>query len=100
MALKINKALTTKDGGTIATGCIVHWITQIPEAGHKIEYFPNFYRNQASESPIDSQIIEIPIPKYEYLLQEGDSLDSAFVHAKYKEYLQSLEGIGNVVEIV
>lgn len=48
MALKINKALTTPDGGTVASGAIIKFTTVFPEGLDKMMFNLRLFRNQAA----------------------------------------------------
>ena len=99
MALKINVALSLKDGGTIASRAMVKFRTTFPEDGLTVRYQMNIYRDAAhvtSKDPIIGAITQIPSMIYTHALTAGDytSLTPLLVHDKLLVYLESLAGIG------
>jgi hypothetical protein len=100
MALKINKALTTQDGGVLATGSHVIFGTRFPQRGLNYTVDIQIYRSlealDANFAPV--RVAEIKNPFYTKTLteQEFAVLTPVVIHNHVKDYIESLIGTGTV----
>lgn len=99
MALQINVSMTSKDGGTIATGAIVKFQTIFPESGTECHYNMKVYRNAQAITDKKDTVSPVEIPNLGYVksisADEYTTLTPAVVHANLKAHLESLAGIGS-----
>jgi len=98
MAIKINKALNDKTGGTVASGTIVKFETNFPKEGAKINFGIFCYKSQADydagKAPYVPEEITNFSPSYALVGGDYDSLTPAVVHSKLQTILEAMSGIG------
>jgi hypothetical protein len=99
MALSINIALNDKTGGTVATGTIVKFETVFPRTGGTMNFGLFCYKSQADydagKAPYVPEEITNFSPSYTLVGGDYDSLTPAVVHAKLKDILEAMPGIGS-----
>jgi|SRR3989304_3622453 len=98
MAIKINKVLNDKTGGTVASGTIVKFETTFPKEGGTMRFGLFCYKSQADydggKSPYVPEEITNFSPSYTLVGGDYDSLTPAVVHAKLQAILEAMAGIG------
>jgi hypothetical protein len=103
MALKINKALTTQDGGVLASGSHLIFGTRFPNRGLNYTVDIQIYRSLAALdsnlSPVRVSEIKNPFFTKTLTEQEFSVLTPVVIHNHVKEYVESLIGAGTT-EIV
>ena len=105
MALQINAALTTKDGGTVASGSHVKFEAYFPQEGFKYSASLQVWRTEQAHTdglqPLRG-IVEIPQLSFEKELTELEyaALTPIVVHDDIKAYLEQYVGADNVAVIL
>lgn len=98
MALQINKALNDKTGGTVASGTYVKFKTEFPKEGAIISFGIFCYKSKSDYDANKSSYVPEEItnfaPSYTLVGGDYDSLTPAVVHAKLKDILETMSGIG------
>lgn len=103
MALTIDVALNSKDGGIISAGALVKFITIFPENGTEVHFNLKVYRDQAAADSGKSPIFPIELEGKYGIVKTLDALEYAAltpvtIHQMIKDELESIPeiGIGNV----
>ena len=104
MALQVNIALTSTDGGSVATGSYIKLESLFPMEDD-LHYFVTFrlWRNKAGydNGTTSLRVVEIPTYNYTQELTESDfdSLTPLKVHEYAKTFIEQYVGVGNVVVV-
>jgi len=100
MALKINRELTTKDGGVVASGSCAVFSTQFPAIGYDYIARVQVYRSQAAKeanaTPLD--VVELTQLNFRKSLTLSDfaELTPIVIHDHVKAFLEDQLGSGTV----
>lgn len=102
MSLTINTALTTKDGGSVASGAFVQFETFFPAGENTYNVSINIWRSETDKNNGMQQvrgIVEIPSMNFTNALtqEDFDSLTPAVMHQYVKDHLEGFLGGGTVV---
>jgi hypothetical protein len=102
MSLTINTAMTTKDGGSVASGAFVQFESYFPMGEETYNVTINVWRSEADKNNGMQQIrgiVEIPNMNFSDTLtpEDFDSLTPAVMHGYVKDYLEGYLGGGTVV---
>lgn len=102
MSLTINVGMTTKDGGTVATGSFVQFETFFPAGEETYNVSINVWRSETDRDNGMQQvrsIVDIPNMNFSDQLtpEDFDSLTPAVMHTYVKDYLEGFLGADTVV---
>lgn len=102
MSLTINTAMTTKDGGAVASGSFVQFETYFPAGEETYNVSMSIWRSETDKNNGMQQlrgIVEIPNMNFSDALTPEDfnSLTPAAMHGYVKDYLEGFLGADTVV---
>lgn len=100
MSLTINAPLTTKDGGSVASGSYVEYDTYFPADSFQYNVTITMWRDQTAKDNNLANIrpVEIRQLYFETILSSEDfaALTLSAVNTSVKDYLETFVGVGNV----
>ena len=98
MGLQVNVAMTTKDGGTVATGALVKIGVTFPKIGNNVVFSWEVYRSQAALDAGKDPIYPTEFLKYletiTFTNQEMIDVTATLIHTKVKAIIEAFPGVG------
>jgi hypothetical protein len=99
MALKINTSVTTKDGGSVASGSFIKFSVDFPMEELKYNVSMNLWRTEQAHTDGLQPVRNADIPLFfskELTEAEYAALTPIVIHNDLKTYLESFVGANNV----